>query len=168
MAERFENNCFIVTRPTDEERATISVVKMGEYKDNRENKALYRKSFEKFFLNIEGRLPEVMHQGCLATVLPTLALLIHHELPENADQIREEFLENAPEELVKAYEEYPDQESSLYCAISFKLKQFLYSVETVGFAEAIKLHDKFYQTIHRVYFELPLIFISTIIDATHP
>jgi hypothetical protein len=161
MSQKFNGNCFMVTRSETE---GVSVVKLKSHEIEKKSRALVERSFHGFFMNLEGRLPEIVHQDCLATILPTMALLLFHERPQDSEELKDAFLANADKNLVEAAQEYPDQESLLYFALEFKLNTFLAEIELKGFEKAIANNEKFYTAIHSIYFELPLIFIKTIID----
>jgi hypothetical protein len=166
MAQSHTNNCFIVTRPIAKS-GEISVKKWNQFNAQREREKFYRSSFEKFFLNIENKLSPAQHQLCLAILLPSISLLSFHEMADQELELREDFEANATAEQLNDYNIFPDNETASHYVFDLKLKTFRNDLMAEGLNSAIEKQPLFYHLIEKIYFHLPLIFVTTMIETVN-
>jgi len=189
MAIGVTERAYVMVRP-QEAGAIIQVFKKKEYKNEKRKFSrdeLYTESFNSFVLNAEGLIHSADHKILLGIVMNSIGLILTHELPKEAQDFRENFMNNASDEarnealdvFFLGKTESPiknaqdllnnqdgDHESFITAILNYQLKLFLTDAKKTGFVKAINKYSIFYEILFKIFKELPVCYIYSLID-TH-
>ena len=164
MAHKESDNSFVMVRPKNPDDG-LRIDSFVSHEKEQAIQKLYGDSFSKYFLDIDGAIPVKIHKEIMRQIMPTVALIIFSEFPDETDAMTKTFMETAKKNQIDRFNLFSDRESGFFYILLEKLSEMKVSIKKSGLEATVIKYPDFFEFMRSVYFKLPSIYIFNLIDA---